>query len=86
MLYFIEAIFKKFLKAVFLAALFFVLSTSDAYCIKAVVKSSKLNMREGSLFGSPVTGVLSKGDILEIIGKTNGLWLKVSFEGQNRIC
>ncbi|MDY0361254.1 MAG: peptidoglycan DD-metalloendopeptidase family protein [Desulforegulaceae bacterium] len=82
MLYFAKAIFKKHLTTFFFAALFFVFLSSEAYCAKAVVSSSKLNMREGSLFGAPVTGVLSKGDVLEIIGKTDGKWLKVNFNGK----
>ncbi|MCB9481376.1 MAG: peptidoglycan DD-metalloendopeptidase family protein [Desulfobacteraceae bacterium] len=82
MLYFTETIFKKYLTLLAFAVLFFVFLSADAYCAKAVVKSSKLNMREGSLFGAPVTGILSKGDVLKIIGKTDGMWLKVSFEGK----
>jgi septal ring factor EnvC (AmiA/AmiB activator) len=82
MLYFPKAVFKKFIISVFAAALFTLVFCGEAYCAKAVVKSSKLNMREGSLFGAPVNAVLSKGDVLEIIGPTDGRWVKVKINGK----
>lgn len=82
MLYFLKTVSKKIVAAFFSAVLLVCLTCSQAYCAKAVVKSSKLNMREGSLFGAPVTAVLSRGDVLEIIGPTDGRWLKVKTGGR----
>ncbi|MDY0131921.1 MAG: peptidoglycan DD-metalloendopeptidase family protein [Desulforegulaceae bacterium] len=82
MLYFLEAIFKKLIKSAFTGVFLIVLTCAEAYSAKAVVKSSKLNMREGSLFGAPVTAVLSKGDILEVLGPDDGKWLKVKLKNK----
>jgi septal ring factor EnvC (AmiA/AmiB activator) len=82
MLYIYKAVFKIYIKSIILALTAVLFLTGSLHAYTAVVKSSKLNMRKSSSLGSPIEAVLARGDRAEIIGDTDGRWVKAVYNGK----